>query len=445
MIDEIVQKTSIEDLKNILNNNWRDGYTIPSARLYPFQWNWDAGFIALALSYINQDRAMEEVEFMFKSQWSNGMLPHIAFHKQNDNYFPGPDVWKTDNLKNSSKVVSSTGITQPPVFGFILNRMHNQMHQHPQWHTFLEKIFPKVVDFHRYLYKHRDPHQEGLVYIQHNWESGTDNSPLWDHIFESMDVSKARDVSHLRKDNKLVDASERPTNENYKRYIHLIDLFVACDYDDATIAATSPFLVQDVLFNSMLVKSNFGLIELGKYLNLDVTEIENWNKKSIQAINDKFWDEASGFYYAFDLRLNKRIPIKVSSGFMPLFAGISSSTQAASLLKHLTNTFMENESWFLCASCAYDEPSFNPLKYWRGPVWINVNWMIYHGLAQYGYKEMAARIKKDSMELVEKHGCYEYFDPRPLGEAQEKRGIGADLFSWSAALYLDFVYNNEIF
>ena len=153
MIDEIIQKTSIEDLKNILNNNWRDGYTIPSARLYPFQWNWDAGFIALALSYINQDRAMEEVEFMFKSQWSNGMLPHIAFHKQNDNYFPGPDVWETDNLKNSSKVVSSTGITQPPVFGFILNRMHNQMHQHPQWHTFLEKIFPKVVDFHRYLYQ----------------------------------------------------------------------------------------------------------------------------------------------------------------------------------------------------------------------------------------------------------------------------------------------------
>jgi hypothetical protein len=445
MIDEIVQQTSLEDLKNILNNNWRDGYTIPSARLYPFQWNWDAGFIALALSYFNQDRAMEEVEFMFKSQWDNGMLPHIAFHKQNDNYFPGPDIWKTDSLKNSSKSVSSTGITQPPVFGFILNRMQDQMQHHSEWRQFLNKIFPKVVAFHRYLYENRDPHQEGLVYIQHNWESGTDNSPLWDHIFESMDVSNARDVAHLRKDNKLVDASERPTNENYKRYIHLIDLFVACDYDDASLAASSPFLVQDVLFNSMLVKSNFGLIELGKYLNLDVAEIENWNKKTVQAINNKFWDETTGFYYAFDLRINKRIPIKVSSGFMPLFAGIASTDQAASLLINLTNSFMKNDNWYLCASCAFDEPSFNPLKYWRGPVWINVNWMLYHGLSYYGYTETAERIKKDSMELVEKHGCYEYFDPRPLGEAQDKRGIGADLFSWSAALYLDFVYNNEIF
>lgn len=444
MIDAIEQHTSIEDLKNILDKNWRDGYTIPSARLYPFQWNWDAGFIALALSYTNQHRAMQEVDFMFKSQWDNGMLPHIAFHQPNENYFPGPEVWKTDNLKGSAKLVSTTGITQPPVFGFILKRMHQQMQSNPNWQGFLEKIFPKVVAFHRYLYQHRDPHQEGLVYIQHNWESGTDNSPLWDHIFETMDVSKARDVSHLRKDNKLVDASERPTNENYKRYIHLIDLFVACGYDDATIAETSPFLVQDVLFNSMLVKSNFGLIELGKYLNLDVTEIENWNKKSIQAINDKFWDETSGFYYAFDLRSNKRIPIKVSSGFMPLFAGVASSEQAASLVKHLTQSFMKNDAWFACASCAFDEPSFNPLKYWRGPVWINVNWMIYHGLKKYGFPDMASRIKKDSMELVERHGCFEYFDPRPVGEAQEKRGIGADLFSWSAALYLDFVYNNEI-
>lgn len=444
MMDQMVQKTSIEDLKAVLNNNWRDGYTIPSARLYPFQWNWDAGFIALALGYINEDRAMKEIEFMFKSQWSNGMLPHIAFHKQNDNYFPGPEVWKTDQLAISSKLVSSTGITQPPVFGFILQRMHHRMQQNKNWRIFLEGIFPKMVAFHRYLYQHRDPNKEGLVYIQHNWESGTDNSPLWDAIFDSMDVSNARDVAHLRKDNKLVDASERPTNENYKRYIHLIDLFVACEYDDATIAETSPFLVQDVLFNAMLVKSNFGLIELGKFLNQDVSEIEHWNKKSIQAMNDKFWDETTGFYYAFDLRSNKRIPIKVSSGFMPLFAGVCSQHQAEKLLDHLKGSFRKNENWYLCASCAFDEPSFNPVKYWRGPVWINVNWMLYHGLKRYGFSDMAEHIKNDSMNLIEKYGSFEYFDPRPEGEAQEKRGIGADLFSWSAALYLDFVYNAEI-
>lgn len=445
MINELLNnKTTVEDLKKILNNNWRNGYTIPSARLYPFQWNWDAGFIAIALSYIDEDRAMEEVSSMFKAQWKNGMLPHIAFHQLNDNYFPGPEVWKTDQLQFSSQEVSSTGITQPPVFGFVLLRMHSMMQSNPKWNACLLDIFPKVLAFHRYLYTHRDPNNEGLVYIQHNWESGTDNSPLWDHIFDSMDVSTARDVSHLRKDNKLVDESERPTNENYKRYINLIDRFVACDYDDSIIAQTSPFLVQDVLFNSMLVKSNYGLIELGKYLNQDISEIESWNTKTIESINAKFWNPGTGFYYAYDLRANKSIPIKVSSGFMPLFAGICSSDQANLLVSHLTTSFAKNENWYLCASCAFDEPAFNPLKYWRGPVWINVNWMLYHGLERYGFIDLADRVKKDSMKLIENEGSFEYFDPRPNGEAQEKRGIGADLFSWSAALYLDFIYNPSI-
>jgi len=445
MIDELLHnKTTVEDLKKVLNNNWRDGYTIPSARLYPFQWNWDAGFIAIALSYIDADRAMQEVTSMFKAQWKNGMLPHIAFHQLNENYFPGPEVWKTDQLEISSQEVSSTGITQPPVFGFVLQRMHSILKLNKNWDAFLNDMYPKVLAFHRYLYTCRDPENEGLVYIQHNWESGTDNSPLWDHIFDSMDVSNARDVAHLRKDNKMVDESERPTNENYKRYINLIDRFVACNYQDEIIAKESPFLVQDVLFNSMLVKSNYGLIELGKYLNKDTSELENWNAKTIESINSKFWDSVTGFYYAYDLRAKKTIPIKVSSGFMPLFAGICSSDQAASLVNHLTTSFAKNENWYLCASCAYDEPAFNPLKYWRGPVWINVNWMLYHGLERYGFIVLADRVRKDSMTLIENEGSFEYFDPRPNGEAQLKRGIGADLFSWSAALYLDFIYNPSI-
>ena len=41
-----------------LDRNWRDGYTLPSPNLYPFQWNWDAGFIALGLAYVRPERAI---------------------------------------------------------------------------------------------------------------------------------------------------------------------------------------------------------------------------------------------------------------------------------------------------------------------------------------------------------------------------------------------------
>ena len=37
----------------ILNDNWRDGFTIPCEGLYPFQWKWDSGFIAIGLAHFD--------------------------------------------------------------------------------------------------------------------------------------------------------------------------------------------------------------------------------------------------------------------------------------------------------------------------------------------------------------------------------------------------------
>lgn len=432
----------LQAAKKILNDNHRGGYTIPSARLYPFQWNWDSGFIALGYSYYNPSFAMDEIRYMFKGQWANGLLPHIVFHQPNDNYFPGPAVWGTEGIANNESGVPVSGITQPPVFGFIVDKMHAILKdKEPGWIDFLKEIFPKIVHFHRYLYEQRDPNQEGLVYIQHNWESGNDNSPRWDEVFARMDVSNARDVSALRKDIKNVDAAERPTNENYKQYIYLVDLFRSCKYDDQQIQAQCPFLIQDVLMNALLVASNNGLINIGKIIGVDVSEIEAWNEKTKKAINEKFWDEATGFYYSYDMRSEKRIMNKSVSGFLPLFAGVASAEQADKLMQHLTHSFVKNNHWLLCPSSAVDEDSFDAVKYWRGPVWINTNWMLYHGLKDYGFADLAAKVKADAIYLVENHGMYEYFDARPEAEGGLKnRGIGADLFSWTAALYIDFIH-----
>jgi len=425
--------------RKILLDNNRGGYTIPSPRLYPFQWSWDSGFIALGLSYVDKTKAFDEIRSMFKGQWSNGMLPHINFHHVDENYFPGPDVWGTKECPWAPRKVATSGITQPPVFGFILRLMADRMTDDPEFIELLKEIYPSIVHFHRYLYENRDPYDEGLVYIHHNWESGTDNSPLWDEALDTIDVSSARDVSVLRRDLKTVDADQRPTNENYKRYIYLVDLFRSCNYSDKRIFERCPFLVQDVLFNSILIRSNEALIELSSLIGQDDSELRKWNQKSIAALNNKCWDEQTGFYYDFDLVQNKRIPVIVSNGLMPLFAGVCTPQQAEQLKHNLLSSF-KNGDYLLCPSCAVDEPSFNPVKYWRGPVWINVNWMLYHGLKRYGLNEEAAIVKQTSINLVEQSGFYEYFDPRP-GISNDKRGLGGNCFSWSAALYLDFLFN----
>ena len=78
---------------NILNNNSYSNFTVPNKNLYPFQWNWDSLISALGISTFNLDRSILEIETLFDSQWENGMLPHIIFHKKNNDYFPGETEW----------------------------------------------------------------------------------------------------------------------------------------------------------------------------------------------------------------------------------------------------------------------------------------------------------------------------------------------------------------
>ena len=68
---------------DILRKNDRGGFTIPTARLYPYQWNWDSAFIALGFATFDLNRAWRDLELLLEGQWSNGMVPHILF-RQND-------------------------------------------------------------------------------------------------------------------------------------------------------------------------------------------------------------------------------------------------------------------------------------------------------------------------------------------------------------------------
>ena len=87
------------------------------------------------------------------------------------------------------------------------------------------------------------------------------------------------------------------------------------------------------------------------------------------------------------------------------------------------------------------EVAFDPVKYWRGPIWINMNWMIYHGLRRHGLDDLAARVRRDTLALLETFGLFEYFDSRPPAEGGAQHGLGADRFSWSAALAIDLMEN----
>ena len=60
------------------------------------------------------------------------------------------------------------------------------------------------------------------------------------------------------------DPSERPTDEEYARYLWLVEHVKRARGDDATIYASHPFLVKDVLFSAILVAANEALLEIAR-------------------------------------------------------------------------------------------------------------------------------------------------------------------------------------
>ena len=102
-----------EECKNVLEKNWRDKFTIPSPRLYPFQWNWDSGFIAIGNLHLHPERAIVEMETLFEGQWENGFLPHILFHnaEKYTSYFPSADYWDSQVSEFAPNNLKTSGIT----------------------------------------------------------------------------------------------------------------------------------------------------------------------------------------------------------------------------------------------------------------------------------------------------------------------------------------------
>ena len=62
-----------------------------------------------------------------------------------------------------------------------------------------------------------------------------------------------------------------------------------------------------------------------------------------------------------------------------------------------------------------------------------MNWLIIDGLKRYGFKDHATALTETTLEMVNKSGCAEYFDPF-TGEA-----AGSPNFSWTAALVIDLL------
>ncbi len=360
----------IEEAKKILLGNRKKGYTLPTNnKLYPAQWNWDSAFIALGYSYFNIDYALEEIETLLEGQWDDGMVPHILFHDKDTSYFPNHTTWKC------GKNIPSSGITQPPVLAIVLKKIIENNKLNADQDSRILKILKKIKKFHEWFIKFRDPNKTGLVSILHPWESGYDNSPIWDEPMNNISVDK--ELNYQRRDLEVSNSDERPLKIDYDRYVTIRDQFRDVNYDPYKLYELSIFNVVDVGFNSLFLKANKDLIELLNKFKLNFEEIELFIAKSESEII-KLYNHDIDEFISRDLNTNKDILIPSITNYFTLIADLKNNKLNNKIINNLKNHNL-NEKYFF-STIKPDHESFEEKRYWRGPVWINCNWLIYQGI-----------------------------------------------------------------
>lgn len=250
-------------------------------------------------------------------------------------------------------------ITQPPIIAYGVLRMYERTGDK----EVLKQVYPKLEKYLKWNMENRMNAENGLFVWHVNRtrvnnrcdECGMDNSPRFDNVTE-MDC---------------IDFS----------------CFMAAEAD--------------------------AMAEIGRIIGHGSAEWwEKYSQKLKKAINDILWDERDNFYYDRTLGDKALKRVKSIASFLPLYAGVCDAKQAEVLVQELKNpkTFFDKVG---IPSISKEEATFGE-DMWRGPVWINYNYLIIKGLERYNYIELAREltqklVKEITREYMSDGVFYEFY------------------------------------
>lgn len=358
-------------------------YVSPSRLNYGSQWWWDEAFHMMVLRHLRDPGNPFD------------LLRNFWMHQGRNGAIPGAIRFSLAGRKlRAESVGRATMPMQPPVIGLILDLLKDK----PGWQGDIRPIYKGLLRWAEWLTgPYRDSNRNGLIEYHHSFDSSADQSPRWD--------------------GQLLDPSQivgpmRPTES-----------------------------VDANVWLALLWKN---LAEMALLLG-DPAAAQRQRAKSRQLmkrVNDLMWDEKEGFYFDIDAGTHRKIPVKTSYGFMPLLWQELPADRVRRLVEeHLLNP-QEFRCEFPLPSVALNDPAFDPADMWRGPTWVNVNWMVVEGLHRHGLDDLATELARKTVELVgpryengvrvRSPRVWEWFDPL-TGEA-----LGNNQFSWSA-LVIDLI------
>ncbi|MGW7201387.1 MGH1-like glycoside hydrolase domain-containing protein [Streptomyces chryseus] len=419
----------------VLSDNWTGASTVPSPRLYPHQWSWDSAFIAIGLRHLSPERAQQELETLLGAQWADGRIPHIVFNPAValDAYFPSPDFWQSSTAGRAAGAPvarETSGIVQPPVHALAALLVHRSDPDASRRRRFLERVRPALIAWHDYLIDCRNFGGHGLAALLHPWESGMDNSPCWDEPLGGVEPAPAG--SFRRADLAHGEASDRPTDLDYGRYVGLAARYRDGGYQDA--GAEHAFMVEDPGFIALLILSEHALAEIAVELGLDADRHRSRARRLTTALVRRLWSEEAGIFLCRDVRTGSTLAQKSVTGLLPLVVPELPQSVAQALVQTMTGRhFGLGSATRLVPSYDLQSPAFDTSCYWRGPAWFNVNWLLERGLRHHGMPELADPLQQALVGTAGASGFAEYVDPL-TGQTH-----GTVNFGWTAALVLDLL------
>ncbi|MBI5929037.1 MAG: hypothetical protein HY862_07000 [Chloroflexi bacterium] len=281
-----------------------------------------------------------------------------------------PDAVHDEGVVDHLTFPVDADVTKPPLIGWTALKLY----EHSGRRDFIEEVYEPIQRWHNWWVNYnRD--KSGLYEYHHPFSSGLDDSPLWD---EGM-----------------------------------------------------PVIAPDL--NTYMVLQQESLGRMAEILgeSSDAQRYRQGAENHTKLMLEMLWDEQMGLFHS--LYQNRPVPVVSLFNLLPILTGRLPETVNRRLIAHLTDPAKFWATWPL-PTVALDDPKFDANQMWRGPVWVNINYLFVDALRRIGHTQLADELAHKTLQLIMQHDdIYEYYNPL-TGERPPK---AAPIFGWTSAVFID--------